>query len=85
VIQQHRNKASKAPEDNFVVAACDGCEAHCPESKLPGRRGDKAREEAHRAALVAGWKERHIERKRGRRLVTYVELLCPKCQRSEWN
>ena len=75
-----RSKASKAPGDNYAVAACDGCDARCEASRVPGRtRGDGPFNEAHARALAAGWAERTKQEQRGRKFVTTVRLLCPEC------
>ena len=75
-----KNKSSKAPEDNYTVAVCDLCKATCDESRQPGREGLGTSEAADRAALGAGWVERTVGGKRGRKWVIIKQLVCPKCQ-----
>jgi hypothetical protein len=68
----------------YTVAVCDLCKSTCPESRLPGRHGVKAADEAEAAAKAAGWAERLTkdDNPRRRRLSWTVELLCPACQAS---
>lgn len=79
MILEVRNKASKAPEDNYTIAACDRCMTRCEPSRLPGRKGIGAANEAERLALVDGWKEKHVQNKGQRGMSWTVELLCPAC------
>lgn len=82
MIRVVRSKVSKAPEDNYTEAACDGCGAVCPESRVLRTRGDESAEAAHKEAQEHGWKERLVkEGTRRRRMMSWtVELLCPACQ-----
>lgn len=76
-----RSKSSKAPEKNYSVAACDGCEAECPGSRQPGQTGNKGLDAACKAAKATpGWTEMLTPVRSGRKRSAWtVELLCPKC------
>jgi hypothetical protein len=83
MIREVRSKVSKTPEDNYTEAVCDGCEAVCPESRLLGRRGIKAANEAYQLAIEHGYAKRHVADKKRRKMSWIIHILCPECQVSE--
>lgn len=80
MIREVRSKVSKAPEDNYTEAVCDVCQKACPESRLSGRRGIKAADDAETIAHRHGYVDRQVRNSKGRRFIFTAELLCPECQ-----
>jgi hypothetical protein len=84
MVHDVRKKDGKTPGDGYTIAVCDACKSTCPESRLSGRHGTRAADEAEAVARAAGWAERLTkdDNPRRRRLSWVVQLLCPACQAS---
>jgi hypothetical protein len=68
------------PARNYTVAACDGCRAMCPQSRLPGRIGFSANVMAESIALGLGWSRLTYVVRRARGAVERMGHLCPACR-----
>lgn len=79
MIREVRDTASESPEDNYTEAVCDACDKACPESRLPGRRGSRARDRARALAHEAGWIDRLVPDRSRRKYVGAIRLYCPAC------
>lgn len=78
IFDVHR-KPKDGPEERYTIAACDICEAMCPGSRLPGRRGVQAAIDADALALQQGWIHRDATVRRGKKFDVIAKLLCPRC------
>lgn len=71
------------PHHNYVGVSCDGCQASCPQARIPFGSGPRDTQRAELAALNAGWATYVTMKMTDGHIVASHRMLCPACQPPE--